>query len=66
MLCERIVIYQCTSVFLHGCDILYCDIMYLYDISYFLMFQHSSIIWNTDITYDIYHFNHKSQYVVQL
>ena len=25
-----------------------------------------AIIWNTDITYDIYHFNHKSQYVVQL
>ena len=24
------------------------------------------IVWNSDITYDIYHLNHKSQYVVQL
>ena len=35
----------------------------------FLMFSHSSfcaIVWNTDITHDIYHFNHKSQYVVKL
>ena len=23
-------------------------------------------MWNTDITYDIYHFNHKSENVVQL
>ena len=34
------------------------------------MFQYlpllCGIVWNNDITYDIYHFNHKSQYVVQL
>ena len=44
MLCERIVIYQCTCVFVHDYGILYCDILYLYDISYFLMFQHSSVM----------------------
>ena len=32
MLCERIVIYQCTCVFVHDYGILYYDILYLYDI----------------------------------
>ena len=44
MLCERIVIYQCTCVFVHDYGNLYCHILYLYDISYFLMFQHSSVM----------------------
>ena len=44
VLCERIVIYQCTCVFVHDYGILYCDILYLYDISYFVMFQHSSVM----------------------
>ena len=44
MLYESIVIYQCTCVFVHDYGILYCNILYLYDISYFLMFQHSSVM----------------------
>ena len=69
MLCDRRVIYQCTCVFVHHYGILYCDILYLYDISCFWCFNihlFCAIVWNTDMTYDIYHFNHKSQYVVQL
>ena len=44
MLCESIVIYQCTCVFVLDYGILYCNILYLYDISYFLMCQYSSIM----------------------
>ena len=69
MLCERIVIYQCMCAFIHDHGNFYCHILYLYDISYFLMFQHSPVMcycmeYLYDI-YDIYYFNHKSQYVVQ-
>ena len=58
MLCERTVIYQCTCVFVHHYGILYCDILHLYDISYFWCFNihlFCAFVWNTDMTYDIYH-----------
>ena len=40
MLCESIGIYQCTCVFVNDYGISYCNILYQYDVSYFLMFEH--------------------------
>ena len=44
MLCESIVIYHCKCVFVNDYGILYCHILYQYDISYFMRFQHSSVM----------------------
>ena len=40
----KAVIYQFTCVFVNDYGILYCHILYQYDISYILMFQHSSVM----------------------
>ena len=54
MLCERTVIYQCMCVFKDDHGNFYCHILYLYDISYFLMFQHSSVMYYCmEYLYDI-------------
>ena len=44
MLCESIVIYQCSCVFVNDYGISYCNVLYQHEISYFLMFQHSSVM----------------------
>ena len=68
-LCESIVIYQCTCVFVNDYGISYCNILYQYDIHIFGCFNINLscvIVWNADTIYHIYHFNYKSQYLVQL
>ena len=66
MLCESIVMYQCTCVFVNDYEfhtVIYCISIICSSFSCFNTELPCAIVCNTCITCPIYHFDNKSQYV---